>query len=63
MEKRKRKARALLYFENERRKIEEWEKREKLTKAMKKSDELKKEKPFIIIPSIEKSKTKEVKKV
>jgi small GTP-binding protein len=58
-EKRERKARALLYFKNERRKTEEWEKREKLIKVMKKSDELKKEKSFLIIPSAAISKTKE----
>lgn len=62
-EKRKRKERALLYFENERRKIAKLEKRVKLIKYMTKSEELKKDEPFIIIPSIGKSKTKEETKV
>ena len=61
-EKRDRKERANLYFENERRNIEKWEKRVKLIEAMKKSEEIKKEKPFTIIPSMGKSKTKKERK-
>ena len=60
--KRKRKERAIRYFENENKKIENWEKRVKLIEAMKKSEKIKKEKPFIFIPFTGISKTKEERK-
>ena len=48
-EKRERKERANRYFENEKKKFENREKRVKLIEAMKKSEKIKKEKPFIFI--------------
>ncbi|GAH98501.1 unnamed protein product, partial [marine sediment metagenome] len=61
-EKRDRKERVILYFENEKKKFENREKRVKLIEAMKKSEKIKKEKPFIFIPFTGKSKTKEERK-
>jgi len=54
-EKRERKERAIRYFENEKKKIENREKRVKLIEAMKKSEKIKKERPFIFIPFTGKS--------
>ena len=62
-QKRERKKRANLYFEKERKNIEKREMQVKLIEAMKKTEEIKKDKPFIIVPSVTKSKTKEERKL
>ena len=62
-QKRERKKRANLYFEKERKNIEKQEMQVKLIEAIKKTEEIKKDKPFIIVPSVTKSKTKEERKL